>query len=161
MPGLYVSIYFTPTTQNSKTNKTSQAHAQIATLHYLSSQSQSTPSIPSLSLSLRHFCRAIELNDSYLRGFYGLKLLSQTLIIQLSSTPSTITSKRNKDKDAEDEDLPPPKLESVKKLEELATTKLALIIRNYSSGKTGWTGYDEAEIIAARELLDKERQTER
>jgi hypothetical protein len=49
----------------------------------------------------------------------------------------------------------------VKKLEELATSKLAEIIRQFSSGKKGWTGYDEAEVIAARELLDRDGKIER
>jgi CRISPR/Cas system CMR subunit Cmr6 (Cas7 group RAMP superfamily) len=65
-----------------------------------------------------------------------------------------VNSKRNHQND--DEDLPLPKLSTVKKLEELATAKLAEIVRNYGAGKKGWTGYDEAEVIAARELLDRD-----
>jgi len=34
--------------------------------------------------------------------------------------------------------------------------KLAEIVRKHSTGEKGWHGYDEAEIIAARELLDRE-----
>ena len=44
----------------------------------------------------------------------------------------------------------------MKKLDELATKKLAEIVRRYSKGENGWTGYEEAEVIAARELLDRE-----
>lgn len=66
-------------------------------------------------------------------------------------------SKRNND----DEDIAPPKLPSVKKLEVLATSKLAEAIRQYSSGSKAWSGLDEAEVIAARELLDRDGKTER
>jgi hypothetical protein len=69
-------------------------------------------------------------------------------------------SKRNKDKDTnnqnEDDELPPPKLATVKRLEELATSKLGEILRNYAAGKKGWMGYDGAEITAARQLLDRD-----
>lgn len=51
----------------------------------------------------------------------------------------------------DDNDIAPPKLRSVQKLEELATNKLGEIVRLYGAGKKG--GYDEAEVNAARELL--------
>lgn len=130
-----------------------QAHAQLATLYYLSTPS----SLSTLSLSLRYFCRSIELNDSYLRGYYGLKLASQKLIPLLSDSTSV---KRNNNAD-EEEAGPPPKLATVKKLEELATSKLAEIVRQYGAGNKGWTGLDEAEVIAARALLDRDGKIER
>ena len=55
-------------------------------------------------------------------------------------------------------DLAPPSLASVKKLNEIATSKLAEITRRSSSGEKGWDGYSEAELIAARELLDRDTQ---
>ncbi|KAL5419444.1 hypothetical protein PMIN04_006942 [Paraphaeosphaeria minitans] len=126
------------------------AHAQVATLHYLSSSA----SVPALTLALRHFARAVELNDSYLRGYYGLKLVSQKLLPLLSESSG---SKRNADED----DVAPPKLQSVKKLEEIATAKLGEIVRKYSASKKSQSGYYEAEIIAARELLDRDGRSER
>jgi hypothetical protein len=68
--------------------------------------------------------------------------------------------KRNKDNEEEDAGSP-PKLESVKKLEEIATSKLAEIVRQYGSGKKTWAGLDEAEVIAAKELLNREGKIER
>ncbi|KAF2644382.1 hypothetical protein P280DRAFT_467016 [Massarina eburnea CBS 473.64] len=127
------------------------AHAQVATLHYLSAPS----SLHSLSMALRHFARSVELNESYLRGYYGLKLVAQKLIPLLSE--STAVAKKN----AEEDDIPPPKLQSVKKLEELATGKLAEIVRQYGSGKKGWAAFDEAEVIATKELLDRDGRVER
>lgn len=41
----------------------------------------------------------------------------------------------------------------MQELDAVATEKLAEIVRNYSAGRKGWQGYDEAEIAAARELL--------
>ncbi|KAF2112370.1 hypothetical protein BDV96DRAFT_159730 [Lophiotrema nucula] len=130
------------------------AHAQVATLHYLSTQSSSSPSLPALSLALKHFSRSIELNESYLRGYYGLKLVTKKLIPILSDSSSVKRSNG-------DEEVQPPKLQTVKKLEELATTKLAEIVRQYGAGKKGWAGFAEAEVIAARELLDRDGKIER
>ncbi|KAF2441288.1 TPR-like protein [Karstenula rhodostoma CBS 690.94] len=126
------------------------AHAQVATLHYLSSST----SVPALTLALRHFARAVELNDSYLRGYYGLKLVSQKLLPLLSESSG---SKRN----AEEDDVAPPKPQSVKKLEEIATAKLGEIVRQCSATKQGQSGYSQAEIEAARELLNRDGRTER
>jgi hypothetical protein len=111
----------------------------------------------SLALSLKHFCRSVELNDAYLRGYYGLKLLTSKLNTILSESTSAATKRSAQD----DDDIPVPSAQTVKKLEEIATNKLAEIIRQHKSGKKGWQGYDEAEIIAARELLDRDGKTER
>lgn len=133
-----------------------QAHAHIATLHYLSTATNNPPNMTSLALALKHFCRSVELNDSYLRGYYSLKLLTSKLNTILSdpASSSATTTRRNAQDDAEDVSL--PSLSIVQKLEEIATNKLAEMIRNYKSGKKGWQGYEEAEIIAARELLDRD-----
>jgi hypothetical protein len=57
--------------------------------------------------------------------------------------------------------VPPPKLQSVKKLEEIATSKLAEAVRQFRSGNKAWSDLDEAEVIAARELLDRDGKIER
>jgi hypothetical protein len=98
----------------------------------------------------------VELNDSYLRGYYGLKLLTSKLNSVLADSSS---NKRNTQED--DNDIPLPSIATVKKLEEIATSKLAEIVRRYKLGRKDWGGYDEAEIIAARELLDRDGKTER
>jgi hypothetical protein len=108
---------------------------------------------------LKHFCRSIELNDSYLRGYYGLKMLTSKLIPLMSDTPATFNKRGNNNQD--DDEIPIPRIETVKKLEEIATAKLGDIVRNAGAGKSGWTGYDQAEIIAARELLDRDGKIER
>lgn len=55
-------------------------------------------------------------------------------------------------------DLAPPSIENVKKLNELATARLAEIVRRSTSGEKGWDGYNAAEIAAAQEVLDKDTQ---
>jgi hypothetical protein len=81
--------------------------------------------------------------------------VSSKLLTALSDAPST-TVKRGNAQD--DDEIPVPKVASVKKLEEIATKKLGEIVRKASAGKTG---YDEAEVIAARELLDRDGKIER
>lgn len=49
----------------------------------------------------------------------------------------------------------PPSVATVQKLNQLATSKLAEIIRRSASGEKGWDGYSQSELMAARELLDK------
>jgi len=55
-----------------------------------------------------------------------------------------------------DEDFPTPALKTMQKLKELATKHLAEIVRKHSTKASGWEGYDDAEIAAARALLDKD-----
>ncbi|KNG49028.1 tetratricopeptide repeat domain-containing protein [Stemphylium lycopersici] len=128
------------------------AHAHIATLHYLSTASNNPPNFSSFALALKHFCRSVELNDSYLRGYYGLKLLTSKLNSTLSDSASAPTKRPSQD----DDEVPLPGPHIIKKLEEIATNKLAEMIRHYKSGDKAWQGYEEAEIIAARELLDRD-----
>lgn len=52
--------------------------------------------------------------------------------------------------------LPPPDMETVKRLNEVATSKLSEIVRRSAGGEAGWQGYDEAEVIAAKELLNRD-----
>ena len=53
--------------------------------------------------------------------------------------------------------LPPPAKKDVERLNELATAKLAEIVRRAGAGagpEKGWEGYEEGDLKAARELLD-------
>ncbi|KAH6612709.1 hypothetical protein C7974DRAFT_437977 [Boeremia exigua] len=127
------------------------AHAHVASLHYMSTASSSPPSIAELSLALKHFCRAFELNEGYLRGCYGIKIVAAKLLPLLSDT-QTLSKKRS---EQDDEDVPVPTLTSVQKLDEIATKKLGEFIRDFGNKKKGQSGYDEAEIIAAKELLNR------
>jgi hypothetical protein len=50
----------------------------------------------------------------------------------------------------------PPDVKTVQLLNQTATAKLSEIVRRSVSGENGWQGYDSAELIAARELLDRD-----
>lgn len=126
-------------------------HARLGEVIYISATSSESPDqrsqIKSLSESLRRFCRSIELCNDYLRGYYGLKNVSKKLLEVLPKAGKNAVA-------ASDDDLPPPELVTVEKLNERATSKLAEIVRRASAKEKGWEGYDEAELIAARALLD-------
>ncbi|KAI9663502.1 MAG: hypothetical protein M1831_002511 [Alyxoria varia] len=102
--------------------------------------------------SIKSFCRSVELCDDYLRSNYGLKLATSKLIHLLPSSGASLDVRKN----ADDNELPIPPLKTVQKLNELATSKLAEIVRRYSTKDENWSGYEEAEIIASRELLNRD-----
>ncbi|KAL2888724.1 TPR repeat protein oca3 [Ceratocystis lukuohia] len=99
--------------------------------------------------SVKRFCRSIELCDDYLRGYYGLKTVTDYLI----KTPIVTKPNRNE----EPMDLPEPKTLGL--LNEKATAKLAEIVRHYAAGEKAWAGYKSAEISAAKALLDASSET--
>ena len=104
---------------------------------------------------MRRFCRSVELCENYLRGYYGLKLVTTKLleVYPKSSKPSHAVS------DPVSGDLAPPTLQSIQKLNQLAMAKLAEIVRRGSAREKGWEDYDEAELIAAKALIDRDTQS--
>lgn len=50
----------------------------------------------------------------------------------------------------------PTSLKTLQSLNQLATAKLTEIVRRSVAREAGWEGYDAAELIAARELLDRD-----
>jgi hypothetical protein len=52
--------------------------------------------------------------------------------------------------------MPAPDLKTVERLNETATSKLSEIVRRSVGGDAGWGGYDEAELIAAKALLNSD-----
>lgn len=53
-----------------------------------------------------------------------------------------------------DSGLALPDLKTVERLNETATAKLSEIVRKSVNGEPGWGGYEQAEVIAAKALLD-------
>ncbi|KAJ2986183.1 hypothetical protein NUW58_g5146 [Xylaria curta] len=98
-----------------------------------------------LTEALKRFCRSIELCDNYLRGYYGLKLTTSQLLSESFLKAS---------KQTDSEEWPVPTVDTLRKLDETATEKLAEIVRRNSAGEKDWQGYGKAEIAAARELLE-------
>ena len=135
-------------------------HARLGEVIYLSTSiaASTNPSevARGLTEAMRRFCRSIELCNNYLRGYYGLKLTSKKLL--------GVLPRASRSKDTTDSaygDLPLPSEDTVKKLEALATEKLSEIVRKGSKSEKGWDGYEEAELIAARELLDRDGDIQR
>nr|POE82714.1 tpr repeat protein oca3 [Quercus suber] len=122
-------------------------HARIGEVQYLAAQkAEGTERSKGLAESMRRFCRSVELCDDYLRGYYGMKLVSVIPLQSLWARSSdTVTG-----------DLAAPSHNVIQKLNELATTKLAEILRRNASGEKDWDGYSQPELAAARELLDKD-----
>lgn len=109
--------------------------------------------------AIKRFCRSIELCDDYLRGYYGLKLVSyQTLIPYCSltkafdqATDKLLEAAPKSKKDAEGFLL--PSQENTEKLNRAATEKLGEIVRRNKAQEKLWQGYNASEIAAAQELL--------
>lgn len=158
-----------------------QMHARLAEVQYMAATTSAAGDAASqlkfTAESLKRFSRSIELCDDYLRGYYGLKLvrydpnshfphllLEHSLQIltnapfgDLQVTAYALEnvgkwSKRNVD--AEDFALPDTTI--LQRLGQLATEKLSEIVRRGSAKEPHWSGYDEAEIAAARKLLAQE-----
>lgn len=122
-------------------------HARLGELLLMAAKSsQQNDAAKQLSEALKRFCRSVELCDDYLRGYYGLKLTTK----QLLNDP------QKNAKQSDNDGLSIPDAATLRKLDELATGKLAEITRRYSAGERGWQGYDEAEVAAAKALLEKD-----
>ncbi|KAL2211991.1 protein prenylyltransferase [Sarocladium strictum] len=97
-----------------------------------------------LAESVKRFSRSIELCDDYLRGYYGLKMVTDKLL-----------SEGAKSRKNENEGFALPEQDTLQKLNELATKKLGEIVRRNGAQEPLWQGYSAEEITAARALLDK------
>lgn len=127
-------------------------HARLGEVLFMSATSdrESNAGV-ALAESMRRFCRSIELCDGYLRGYYGLKLTSDQLLSNnLHSAKSASSSLVGIN---DEENLPIPSIQTLRKLNEQATLHLAQIVRSSGTGQ-----YDDREIAAAKELLDRTTQ---
>jgi hypothetical protein len=110
----------------------------------MEAESHSDGSEQRLAEALKRFSRSIELCDDYLRGYYGLKQVTdQILGVSLST------------KERPDASFELPERKVVETLNEVATAKLAEIVRRSTANEKSWRGYSSSEIAAARALLEK------
>lgn len=152
----------------------SQIHARLGELQYMAA---TAPGVAGgsyqkhMAEAIKRFSRSIELCDDYLRGYYGLKLVSRLSFfsrrvgrrwrLTARSPPLRQVSRRllqdgaKAVKQADDNDFALPDTSTIQRLDELATSKLAEIVRHSAARDRGWRGYDEAEVAAARELLSE------
>ncbi|WKT43388.1 Tetratricopeptide-like helical domain superfamily [Fusarium oxysporum f. sp. vasinfectum] len=98
-----------------------------------------------LASSVKRFCRSIELCEDYLRGYYGLKKVTDKILAEYAKLK----------KQSESDEFSLPDQQTLTKLNQAATAKLAEIVRRYGAREPLWQGYNADEIAAARELLDK------
>lgn len=129
-------------------------HARLGEIVYVSVASSTSDGalLKGLTRSLKSFCRSVELCDDYLRGHYGLKLTTARLLQTLNKIGNNSVAIR----DTADDDFAPPSVSTVQRLNEMSTSRLAEIVRKASLKTAGWEGYGESEVIAARELLDRD-----
>ncbi|KAK1783423.1 hypothetical protein QBC45DRAFT_388521 [Copromyces sp. CBS 386.78] len=123
-------------------------HARLGELQYMAATTSgngggSQPKY--LAEALKRFARSIELCDDYLRGYYGLKLV----------TTSLLKEQAKQAKQTDDGEFTLPDSKTIERLDELATVKLSEIVRHSTLKDRGWRGYDEREVAAARELLSQ------
>ncbi|KAJ8611893.1 hypothetical protein MRB53_037689 [Persea americana] len=145
-------------------------HAKLGELLYLNSNRfDSSEKSRYLTEAVRRYCRSVELCSDYLRGFYGLKLVCDLqcavnkanmrfqTTTKLLSLPAVAVEKPSKTQtEAPIEAIP---VQTLQKLNELATARLAEIVRRGKAGEKGWDGYDQAELLAAQELLSQGQST--
>ncbi|KAL4778748.1 hypothetical protein BJX76DRAFT_362433 [Aspergillus varians] len=116
-------------------------HARLGEILYIYASSLESEGMHrQLHLSIRHFCRSVELCDNYLRGFYGLALATARLPV---------------DKVAETTfgDRPVGK-ESLRRIHALAKEKLNSILTAQYLLEPHLREYEENELAAVKELLN-------
>lgn len=124
-------------------------HARLGEMQYMAATAAgaATNSYQKhMAEALKRFARSIELCDDYLRGFYGLKLVT-TRLLKASEKPSN---------QSDEGEFALPDTKTIERLDELATAKLSEIVRRATAQEAGWRGYDKLEVAAARELLSEE-----
>ncbi|KAL9619616.1 MAG: hypothetical protein Q9160_005803 [Pyrenula sp. 1 TL-2023] len=115
-------------------------HARLGELQLIaaaSSQEGNEVIQKHFSNSIQRFCRSIELCDDYLRGYYGLILATNRLLKMGPLTKSNVS------------------LSNVENLKKRSTNKLRSILEARTS-QFGPNDLKQAELIAARELLDRQ-----
>ncbi|KUI52760.1 TPR repeat protein oca3 [Cytospora mali] len=127
-------------------------HARLGEVEYMAATASGVDENASrryLAESLKRFCRSIELCDDYLRGYYGLKLVTSKMLNDPSKTS----------KQTDSEDFSFPAIPTIERLSEKATQKLSEIVRRSTAKERGWCGYEESEVMEAQDLLSMESAT--
>ncbi|KAK4163611.1 TPR repeat protein oca3 [Cladorrhinum sp. PSN259] len=124
-------------------------HARLGELQYMAATASGANGASyqkQMAEALKRFSRSIELCDDYLRGYYGLKLVTGR-ILKDSVKATKLT---------DEGDFVLPDVKTIERLNQLATAKLAEIVRHSTAQDRGWRGYNPAEVAAARELLSED-----
>ncbi|KDN62483.1 putative tetratricopeptide [Colletotrichum sublineola] len=103
-----------------------------------------------------------ELADLYLsQGLYSQAIFALEEVLVLTPNAWNVTNKLIKEpskpsRQTDSDEWGLPDVTTLQKLNELATQKLADIVRRNGAQEKLWQGYDESEVSAARDLLSKE-----
>jgi ER membrane protein complex subunit 2 len=119
-------------------------HARLGEVLLMASEALSESSRQYLAEALKRFARSVELCDDYLRGYYGMK-----------QTTDRVLSDDRISKERQDDGFALPDRKVIEHLNEVATEKLAEIVRKNGAGEIGWQGYNAGEITAAKSLIEK------
>ncbi|KAL2801892.1 hypothetical protein BJX63DRAFT_140542 [Aspergillus granulosus] len=112
-------------------------HARLGEILYIYACSlEGEAMYKQLQLSIRHFCRSVELCDDYLRGFYGLALATSPSLVNGSSELTV-----GKD--------------TLFSLHALARRKLEQTLSRENSKQPHLREYDENELSAVKKLLGR------
>ncbi|KAF8472097.1 hypothetical protein BDZ91DRAFT_717202 [Kalaharituber pfeilii] len=114
---------------------------EVTYVHANNSKDNKDPT-QTLTDSLKYYLRSIELCDDYLRGYYGTLVVTGKLL-QVGKLAAVQDDDKSMTKG------------KVEKLQQLATRKLAEIVRRAKRKEKGWEGYAEAEVQAAAKLLEE------
>ncbi|KAH8174209.1 tetratricopeptide repeat domain-containing protein [Sarocladium implicatum] len=119
-------------------------HARLGEVLLMAANANSEGSAQKhLAESVKRFARSIELCDDYLRGYYGLRTVTDKVLSEGGKSRK------------QEEGFSLPDQDTLEKLNQAATQKLGEIVRRYGAHEPLWQGYDANEIAAARALLDK------
>lgn len=112
----------------------------------MANEAQDDGSRQHLAEALKRFCRSVELCDDYLRGYYGLKRVTDRILGDGWNS-----------KERADDSFALPDRQVTETLNQVATSKLAEIVRKNTADERLWQGYSVDEIHATRGLLEKSR----
>lgn len=123
-------------------------HARLGEVQLMASATAEGSARRYLAEALKRFCRSIELCDDYLRGYYGLKKVTDKLLAETGQSKKQMT---------ETDGFSLPDQATIEKLNQAAVNKLSEIVRRFESGDKAWQGYHAGEIAASKEALAQSR----
>jgi len=118
--------------------------ARLGEVTYVQATTSPMPDMHKLIDAQRYFLRSVELCEDYLRGYYGLvvvtsKLLSAPVVVKLPVLSGKVKVTR----------------EIVEKFRVMAVGKLVDIVGKARRREKSWEGYNEGEVEAAGRLLEE------
>lgn len=129
-------------------------HARLGEILFISA-AISHNQIGLLAEAVRRFCRSVELCDGYIRGYYGLKMVSEKLVALITKSSQSVIDASTDDSS---HDLPVPRIADLQRLSEKAALVLAEAARS-SSCREGLHGSNSTFVtdILKSSTMDRQR----